>query len=274
MKEQPVSLSFEQQAAYYLNLLDHSFHYHNSFIFICLNIMQGHQAHLYTHFTVKKSNFHKVAKSLASVSSWVFDRLATHLENEHSLLNLTTEEKNAMDLLKYVNAIAACIPGSHASKIFVWNEICNYFGFFGLPQLFFTFNPNPVHSPISQVMYSDLLLVDLTSCFPKLVSAHDHAIHLAHDPVAAADFYEFSLKCCFKYLLGWDFNKGKSSNEGGILGHLCAFYGSSEYTEYGNLHGHFLLWLVGGLNPANVEVTLGQTTQGTAHAITLRGWEE
>ena len=251
MKDRPVSLSFQQQAAYYLNLHDRSFRYHNTFIFVCLNIIQRRQAHLYTYFTVKKSYFSKVVHNLISVSPEILNSLATRLENECSLSNLSVEEKNATNLLKYVNTIAARIPGSHASKILVRNEIRNYFGYFGLPQLFFTFNPNPAHSPIFQVMYGDLS-VDLTSRFPKLVSARERALRLAHDPVAAADFYRFSFECCFQYLLGWDFKKGKSTKEGGIFGHLRAFYGSSEYTERGNLHGHFLLWLDGGLNPADV----------------------
>ncbi|KIM55823.1 hypothetical protein SCLCIDRAFT_45525, partial [Scleroderma citrinum Foug A] len=227
MKDRPVSLSFQQQAAYYLNLHNRSFRYHNTFIFVCLNIMQCRQAHLYTYFTIRKSYFSKIAQELALVSPEILNMLATCLENESSFSDLSTEEKGAMNLLKHVNTIAAHIPGSHASKILVRNEIHNYFGYFGLPQLFFTFNPNPAHSPIFQVMYGDSS-VDLTSCFPKLVSARERAICLAHDPVAATDFYRFSFKCCFQYLLGWDFKKSKSTEEGGVLGHLRAFYGSSE----------------------------------------------
>ena len=251
IKECPIPLSFQQQAAYYLKVLDCSFHYHNSFLFVCMNIMQHRQAHLHTHFTVRKSDFLKVAQGLASVSSTALNNLATHLEKEGCLSDLSTKEKNAMNLLKHVNTIAARIPGSHASKIFVRNKIRNYFGYFGLPVLFFTFNPCAAHSPIFQVMYGDVS-IDLTSHFPKLVSARQHAICLAHDPVAAADFYEFSFRCCFEYLLGWDFKKGKSTDEGGIFGCLWAFYGSSELTERGGLHGHFLLWLVGALNPSDI----------------------
>ncbi|KIM66479.1 hypothetical protein SCLCIDRAFT_62648, partial [Scleroderma citrinum Foug A] len=101
---------------------------------------------------IRKSYFSKIAQELALVSPEILNRLATCLENESSFSDLFTEEKGAMNLLKHVNTIAACIPGSHASKILVHNEICNYFGYFGLPQLFFTFNPNPAHSPIFQVM--------------------------------------------------------------------------------------------------------------------------
>ena len=254
-KNRLVLLSFQQQAAYYLNIHDRSFRYHNSFLFVCLNILQCRQVHLHTHFTVRKSHFTKVARSLISVDPTVLHSLANCLENEHTLSNLSAEEKNAMSLLKYVNTIAARIPGSHASKIFVRNEIRSYFSLFGLPQLFFTFNPNPAHSPIFQVMYGDST-VDLTLRFPKLVSARERAIRLAKDPVAAADFYEFSFKCCFEYLLGWDFKNGKSTKTGGIFGHLRAFYGLSEYTERGNLHGHFLIWLTSGLNPNEVHKCL------------------
>ena len=38
--DRPVLLSFQQQAAYYLNICDRSFCYHNSFLFVCLNILQ------------------------------------------------------------------------------------------------------------------------------------------------------------------------------------------------------------------------------------------
>jgi hypothetical protein len=44
--------------------------------------------------------------------------------------------------------------------------------------------------------------VDLSSQFPKLIAAQECALSLAHNPVATADFFEFSWRCCFEYLLG------------------------------------------------------------------------
>jgi hypothetical protein len=44
----------------------------------------------------------------------------------------------------------------------------------------------------------------------------------------------------------------KSTDCGGVLGKLKAYVGSSEYTNWGGLHGHFLLWLLNGLNPTQV----------------------
>ena len=244
-------LSFDAQANAFLDVPDKSFRHHHSYIFVVLNISQRRAAHLQTHFTVRKSNFDDVARSLTSVSPSVLHSLAHHLQHEGKLDTLSSEEQNAMTLLKQVNTISARIPGSQASKIFTRNEIRSYFSEFGLPHIYFTFNPSVTHSPIFQVMVGDHS-VDLTSRFPHLVPSHERALRLANDPVAAADFFEFCVSCVFQYLFGWDYTKRKSSLQGGILGHLRAFYGTSEFTERGSLHGHFLIWLIGGSNPNEI----------------------
>ena len=52
--------------------------------------------------------------------------------------------------------------------------------------------------------------------------------------------------------MGWDKTNGKSSPNGGIFGKVRAYYGTAEFTDRGQLHGHFLIWLDGGLNPGEV----------------------
>ena len=131
------------------------------------------------------------------------------------------------------------------------NEIQSYCGFFGLPHIYITLNLNAAHSPIFQAMFRNEI-VDLTKRFPILVSARERAIRLAKDPVAGADFFNFCVTSVLRYMFGWDFSKRESTPSGGILGKLEAFYGSSEFTDRGMLHGHFLLWLLGGLNPSQV----------------------
>jgi len=168
-----------------------------------------------------------------------------------------------MNILKSVNAVSACIPGSHASQIHIRNEIRNYFGYFGMPQLYFTANPSATHSTIFQVMCSNTN-VNLTKRFPQLVPSRQRALTLAKDPVAATDFFDFSIKCIFKYLFGWDFQKKCSTSEGGILGPLRSFYGIAELTEQANFHGHFLLWLMGGLNPSQLHECLA-SDEGFKH---------
>jgi hypothetical protein len=200
-------------------LPDRCFCYHHSYIFVALNIIQWRALHLCTHFTVQKSKFDCVAWNLTLVSPTVLDSLAHHLQHEGKLGSLSSEEQNAMNLLKQVNTISARIPGSQASKIFTRNEIRSYFSEFGLSHIYFTFNPSVMHSPIFQVMVGDKS-VDLTSCFPFLVPSKERALRLANDPVAAADFFEFCVSCVFEYLFGWDYAARKSSSRGGILGHL------------------------------------------------------
>ena len=245
------AISFQQQAKYCLDLADRSFRYHHSFLFVVLNIIQRRTAHLQTHFTVWRSKFETIASKLVAVKSQTLQSVANHLEREGKYKDLTSEQRDALDLLKHVNTVAARIPGSQAAKIFMRNEIRSYCGFFGLPHLYITLNPNAAHSPIFQLMFGDET-VDLSKRFPVLVSARERALRLAKDPVAGADFFNFCITSVFRYLFGWDYEKRESTPSGGILGKLEAFYGSSEFTERGMLHGHFLVWLLGGLNPAEV----------------------
>jgi Helitron helicase-like domain at N-terminus len=223
-------LSFEAHVSALLNVPEKCFCRHHSFIFVALNIMQRKLSHLHTHFIVCKSNFEAIATKLMAVTPNVLMHLANHLEHEGSLTDLNAEEKNTMQLLKHVNTVSARIPGSQAAKIYTQNEICSYFGEFGLPQLYFTFNPSVTHFPIFQVMVGEQA-VDLTKQFPFIVLSKDRALTVAEDPVAAADFFEFCVSSVFKYLFVWDFKTRKSKESGGILGHLHAFYGTCEFME-------------------------------------------
>ncbi|KAG2343164.1 hypothetical protein BDR05DRAFT_832199, partial [Suillus weaverae] len=153
--QQPSALAFDCQAKCALNLCDMCFRQHDSYVFVVLNILQQRRTHLQTHFTVQKDNFDLVAHSLTSVSPSILQSFADQLEHKCKLSTLTADKQNAFKLLHQVNTMSLHIPGSEASKIFVRNEIRNYFGYFGLPHIFFTFNPTTAHSPIFQVMYGD-----------------------------------------------------------------------------------------------------------------------
>ncbi|KAI0362716.1 hypothetical protein OH77DRAFT_1386949, partial [Trametes cingulata] len=223
----PVTISLQAQANYTLDLADRAFRYHHSYIFVILNIIQRRAAHLHTHFAVRQSKFNSIAQKLVSVNAKTLTELANHLEQEGRYNSLNSEQKDALNLLRHVTTIAGHIPGSEAAKLLLRNEIRNYFGYFGLPHIFLTINPSAVHSPVFQVMYGDQS-VDLSSRFPLLVAASQRALRLAQDPVAAADFYNFCVRSIFEHLLGWDYDKGCSTKQGGLFGRLRAFYGTSE----------------------------------------------
>ena len=65
---QPVSISFPIQANYYFDIPDRSFCFHNSFLFVTLNIIQRRAAHLHMHCTVKKNNFPSIAEKLITIT--------------------------------------------------------------------------------------------------------------------------------------------------------------------------------------------------------------
>jgi len=161
-----------------------------------VNILQRRAAHLHTSLTVSQSHFKAVSETLLSISPHTLSIVANHLENEGKVSDLATEQKKVFDLLSEVNIVSAKIPGSQASKIFCHNEIQSHSGLFGMPILFLTVNPNPSHSPMFQIIFGDLT-VNLDEIFPVLVSSTEHALQLAKDPVAAADFFDFSIHCLF-----------------------------------------------------------------------------
>ncbi len=224
-------------------------------MFVALNIYQHRIAHLHTSFTVRKSDFGEVAKRLTALTPELLNSLANHLEHEGKVSYLQPSQTNALELLQKVNTISANIPGSEASKILARNKIRSYSAFFGLPHIYLTLNPSAAHSPIFQAIFGDET-VNLSSHYPTLVNAMERSLRLAKDPVAASDFFEFSIHAIFDHLFAWDFIKCESKPRGGILGHLKAWTGTVELTERGSFHGHFLIWLLGGINPSDLHTRL------------------
>ena len=212
----PTKLSSEAQENLFLDLPNHSFQHHHSYIFVALNIIQRRASHFQTHFTIHKLSFDAITKTLMSISPTILQTLMDLLQHKRKLGTLSSDEQAAMKLLNQVNTISAHIPGLQASKLFTHNEIQSYFSEFGLPHIYFTFYPSVMHSPIFQVIVSDHC-VDLSDRFPFLVPSTEHALHLAQDPIATADFFEFCVFCVFKHLFGWDHPTHKSSTKGGIL---------------------------------------------------------
>ena len=184
---------------------------------------------------VKHPQFENIANKLTKVSLDVLLSTAFHLEQEGRYTDLDSSQQEALDLLKHVNTISAKIPGSQATKISSHVDMQSHLGYFSIPHLYFTANPNPAHNPVLQVMFGD-------QRYPGMVPTRDRALRLAKDPVAATDFFQFCIEAIFQDLFGWDYHKKKKSSEyGGILGKLCAFFGTAELTECATFHAHFIM---------------------------------
>ncbi|THU91669.1 hypothetical protein K435DRAFT_673613, partial [Dendrothele bispora CBS 962.96] len=220
-------LSLELQAEYLLDLDGGLFRMHWSFIFVVFNLIQRRKVHFQTHLAVGRKNFHKIANQIINISSTILLQLSRKIETEKTINNLTPSESQAMSLLSQVKTITSHVPGSSGAKLRMRNEIKSYFGYFGMPHLYFTFNPSAVHSPVMQVIFGDDT-IDLGLRHPSVPEPHIRAVRVAVDPVASADFFEFSWRALFSTLFGWDFEKNRSKHGGGVLGHIRAFYGTSE----------------------------------------------
>ena len=241
------AISFEDQASYCLDLGDRSLRKHRTWLFVVLNMIQRRQAHLHSYLTVQRTSIGRLKQILDNVTADKLQELADIVKNEKTV-KLTEEQRRLMKSMQLVNTVASKLPGSHAAKLQARNECIAYCGAFGIPLFYLTINPNPLNSPVFSLMAGDEE-VNLDERYPQLKPKRERTKMLVEDPVAAADFYEFSIRYIFDDLFGWDFEKGESWIEGGILGKLRGFKGTHEFTERGCLHGHFLLWIDGALNP-------------------------
>jgi Helitron helicase-like domain at N-terminus/AAA domain len=251
--DRPSKISFQEHVNYLLSLHDPAFKHHRLFLFVSLNILKRRKGHLLTAFTVRKPAFRHVADLLANVTAETLESTARHLQRDGAISEMSSSQKDAFECLKQLNIVSANLPGSPGAKIRDRACMRGYFGIFGLPHIYFTSNPAAVHSPILQVFFGDTE-VDLAQQFPSMPLPEVRAKRLAQDPVAAADFFVFCIKTFFHFMLGYDMDTKQST--GGILGHVKAYYGKCECTNRGCLHSHFVIWLLGGLNPREVHEKL------------------
>jgi hypothetical protein len=250
-----VPIGFRNQIEHFLDLHSPLFRRHQSFMFVALNIYQRRLSHLHTSLAMRKPRYAHVAPKIASLTPEILNRVAKFIEQEKKVSDLPTEDKDVFALVNEASVIGANIPGSSASKQKSRNDIRAYFGYFGMPQLFLTMNPNASHSPLFQVIYGDEL-VDITKRFPDLTNSVNRRIRVASDAVAGETFFSRSIEIFFEHLLGWDHETKRSKAQGGIFGKLRAYYGTVEFTDRGQLHGHFLIWLDGGINPRETHTKL------------------
>ncbi|KZV80625.1 hypothetical protein EXIGLDRAFT_629844, partial [Exidia glandulosa HHB12029] len=221
------SIGFQTHASYLLDLGDRSFSQHRSFNFIVVNILQRRAVHLETRFRMRTSHLEKITPDLLKISGEQIHRVATHLERGGKMNDLGPEDKSVFDLLKVVEIVAAKVPGSYMAKLTLRKHIFSYMRHFGLPLIYFTANPNPVHSPMFHLMFGDVQ-VDLGKRYPFVAAAYERSLRVSQDPAIAADFFDLSIRLMFEHLFGWDFDRKCSTDRGGILGHLLAFVGSVE----------------------------------------------
>ncbi|KAE8249631.1 hypothetical protein A4X13_0g5133 [Tilletia indica] len=256
-QKREVPLAFKRQATHLLDIADPSFRRHWSYVFVVANIRHRRLIHLGSRLACKARDFEEVARELESLDVQTIRNVASHLGDGGCMRTLSAQEANVQRLLKKCELISVRVPGSKAAMNLARAEIRSYIGEHGIFQLFLTLNPNPLHSPVFQVFFGDTG-VNLNLRVPMDLSAHERSLRVADDPIAASDYFHFHVSAVFRYLFGWDFKQKQSTPQGGLLGHLAAFYMVKEHTMRGQLHGHILIWLKGGMNPKPLREKLQQ----------------
>lgn len=203
-KRQVTPVAFQTHAKYLLDLEDRSVSQHRSFIFIVVNILQRRAAHLHTKFYLKASRLEEPDKEFENISPEQISRVARLLEGGGRFTDIESGDSVVLRLLRIVDTIAAKVPGSHISKVALRKKIFAYMRHFGLPMLYLTANPNPVHSPLFQVLFGDER-IDLAEIYPYVVDSVTQSLRVARDPAAAAEFFDLSINLMLEHLLGWDF---------------------------------------------------------------------
>lgn len=249
--KRPVKVAFQTHAEYLLDLKDRAFAMHPVFAFVVVNILQRRVVHNETRYRITASRFKKLAPEILQVDGNQIARVAQAVAEGTPLSRIPEKDKIVLKFMHEAEAVAARVPGSHMAKVDLRRRIRGYFGHFGLPHVFFTANPNPVHSPLFHLMFGDES-IDLSQRYPAIAPALVRSSRVALDPAVAAKFFDLSIRLMFEHLFGWDFENKRSKPDGGILGHIRAWAGSIEMTARHIPHFHVEIWLRGGMNPQEV----------------------
>jgi ribosomal protein S15P/S13E len=94
-----VAISYQKQAEYFLDLADHSFRSHKYYVFVACNILQRRQSHLHTHLGVKRKDFQSTSQKLAALPHTLVASVATHLQKERPMKDLSDEQREVVDVL-------------------------------------------------------------------------------------------------------------------------------------------------------------------------------
>ncbi|KAE8221158.1 hypothetical protein CF319_g5436 [Tilletia indica] len=253
--QRATALSFERQARYMLDLADPCFRRHWSFIFIVANIKQRRAIHWGSRLSCKRSDHTKFTEALKALDATIIKRIADHVGRGGSLKTLLGVENRIRDLLDRCSIVNSKVPGSKAIMDLARADIRAMIGHFGIFQLFLTINPTATHSPIFHIFYGDDS-VKLDTRAPLLPKANARAIRVADDPVAGSDFFHFHVYAIFQFLFGWDIRRNESTAQGGILGRIAGFFTVKEHNMRGQLHCHSVIWLAGGMNPADLRAKM------------------
>ncbi|KAF5385898.1 hypothetical protein D9615_002210 [Tricholomella constricta] len=184
------------------------------------------------------ANFHQITDRLLNVNQDVLEDLSKRMERGDIVKPQTEAEKSCFQVIKDLDQVGGKVKGSVASKKYMRNEIWSLIANQGAPSWYITLSPADLCHPIC------LYYADKKESFDPILRSGDERFRLiAHNPVAAARFFDFMVRLFIKHVLGF------GSDHSGLYGDTSAFYGTVEQQGRLTLHLHLLLWIRNGLAP-------------------------
>ncbi len=248
--QRAVKVSFRRQVKHFMKLRDRRFQIHHSFLFTAFNILQRRSVLLHSSLKVRKSGFERLANDFASISLETVSRVCDRISQGETANINSPEERRVLNLMREVQLITKCVPGSSAARVAMRNEIRGLMLTKGMPSFYLTINPADVYCPVVKFLAGED--IDVDRLLPNQVPDFwDQSILIAQNPVVAARFFNLYMKAFISSLLGYDVGTRRSTM--GILGNIKAYYGCVEAQGRGTLHCHMIVWVEGGLDPNEIK---------------------
>ncbi|KAK2464457.1 hypothetical protein APHAL10511_003605 [Amanita phalloides] len=248
----PLDVPYEVHARWVLHYGDKCFCLNHQFIFQVFGVMQKraicHSARLY----IQRQFFLQNEMSILCLKASDFIQSSWEESQREKISNPVIHK-----LQKHITAIHVKVNGTDEARQRIRNKIWGTIIMFNAPSLWITINPSDIHNPITQVLAGcDINLDDFVNTTGP--NSREHAINIANDPFATANFFHFMIKTILECLFGIiQANKdGVVLRRPGIFGLVNTYVGVVEAQGHGTLHLHMLLWLVGVPPPSVIKKCL------------------
>ena len=234
----PVEVKLRDHIRWALQYHDKRFGKHPTLPFVLFGIQQRREVLASAQIQMQRKNFDRDARIIANISMSKLKQVCAEEEKRKPI-----SDSSVRLLSKHVHATGVHVPGSDQQRQQLRLQIWSMCISLGPPNSWVTINPSDLHDPIAQVFAGED--IDLNNFIRHAGPNKDQrATNIAGDPVAASQFFHFTVKTILEKLFQvWVVgNRVKSGM--GILGRISAYFGVIESQGRGTLHIHMLLWLM------------------------------
>jgi len=154
----------------------------------------------------------------------------------------TTTDKDIKFLMQELNSYGHKHPLSNESRLLMRRKIKSMCLKYGMPNIWFTINPNDLQNPVKLRLaaHRQLSKAEAEELLEKIRNGFP-SIHLSvRDPVSSAQFFRREIEAFFKHYV----RPGQKS----IFGKVSRYYATVETNDRGALHLHGLMWLHGNIH--------------------------